>query len=400
MTRTFDFIVQSMSNGPAPDVDPSDSKIVLFETLWSDPADGWAVASRANARAMKQAGIDVRLHSWAPVSEHWKEIQHEVKGMLTACPKNGWGFYVFSTTLASADRMEHPLNLLRSFRAPRSFYTTFERTYIEPKLATMLRDLDGIWVPCRANQSVLEDAGVKSDCIPFPFFPDDPHLKLEPISHEPKVFYWIGRWEPRKAPDNLVRAFIRAFSPGQAKLRMKFSPIPWALSQWLTFDQVVEQELAASYNSNRGWSKSNVYENIEVIDKRLSVEEMVALHAEGDVYVTSSRGEGTDLPALQAKLSSRRVVATESGGPEDFLGPNDIKVPSDGLVAVDPAYGWGPGAMWTEYKLDALVEALQAARSSRSDPTVWPKKNFEAATVGRQFVEWIKKSAANAGREW
>lgn len=403
--RSFEEIMAALQGGPGEfDKDVSDSRIVLFETLWSDPADGWAIASRANARAMKESGVDVRLLSWAGVSPKLDDATlDEVRTMLKPPPRDGWGFYIFSCTLAGAKlMMDRPLPILLNMRAPRTFYTTFERLNIEPELVAPLNQLDGIWVPCSQNLEVLEKAGVKNvSWIPFPYFDDDPHLKLEPPSREPRTFYWIGRWEPRKAPDNLLRAFLRAFKPGETRLVMKTSPILWH-GRWPSIEDVIKAELAVREVITNGWTEDNWNDSIEIITGRLTKEEMVALHAAGDVYVTASRGEGTDLPALQAKLSGRRLVTTDSGGPRDFLGERDILVPPSGVTLVDPVYEWGQGALYTDYKLADLVAALQKARSGSPDDARghWPKDRFHCSRVGAQLQEWIKQSAARADKSW
>ena len=125
--------------------------------------------------------------------------------------------------------------------------------------------------------------------------------------------------------------------------------------------------------------------------------EMVDLHRSCDVYVSSSRGEGLDLPAFAAKLAGRRIVTTASGGPEDFLDPEvDVVVPETGLVPADPAYKWGEGADYIDYSIDALAEAMQSAhRRPRHGSRVWPGMHLhQARVVGEILKNWVKKVTA------
>lgn len=227
MSTQWERVLAAFGNGP-PDPPDVTNKVLLFETLWADPADGWAIASRAAARAMHAGGIDVRLVSWAAaIEDHSAEILDEVRPFLRR--PRGCGFYVFSCTFASPERMaaQDTLKLIPSQGPRYAFYTTFERLRVSPSFKEPLNALHGVWVPCTQNKQALEAIGVTNvHYIPFPYFDDDPHLvvewkKRERVQREASNFYWIGRWEPRKAPENLVKAFLRAFKPYEARLTMK-----------------------------------------------------------------------------------------------------------------------------------------------------------------------------------
>jgi hypothetical protein len=188
---------------------------------------------------------------------------------------------------------------------------------------------------------------------------------------------------------------LRAFAPGESELTVKTSPIPHSApypSAWQTLDA----ELADPDVIRNGWTSSNVWEDVRIVEGRLSRQEMLELHARGDVYVSGSRGEGLELGAWEAKLSGRRLVVTASGGPEDFLDPEvDIRIPATGLVPADPSYKWGEGATYIDYHLDDLVEAMQVARGQHACGTrTWPGwERHRAAKVGETLGEWADSLA-------
>lgn len=370
---------------------------VLFETLWHSFSDGWSIASRAYARAMHAAGLTVQLHSreimltdiWVENVERPDPECLEEVGHLTKRDKER-DLYVFSCTLTGEWGTQFTLQPLSKVRRPRAFYTMFERRQVGASTIAWLNKIDAVWVPCSANADVLHAAGAGHvTWIPLPYFDDDPHLGLPPPRREPRTFLWVGRWEPRKAPDNLIRAFLRAFKPGEAKLILKLGTVPWR-GNYPGPEEVMVDELGPGLCA---WSPWQIAEGVEVIRGRLTPRQMVDLHARSDVYCSASRGEGLDLPAYAAKLGGRRVVTTDSGGPRDFLTETDILVPATGDVPCDPIYRWDPGSTFADYDLDALVAALQKARSDTRRPE-HISSEFHHEVVGENIKNWVEEIVA------
>ncbi len=366
---------------------------VVFETLWASPFDGWSIAARAYARAMLLAGWDVRLKS--PVMVFSDHLTDEVRRFLPLeRPTSNWDAYIFSTPLFSPERMTHIFPVLERARKPRMLYTMFERTEIQPELAESISRLDGCFVPCIANgvrliQARADKAPDSWWTIPLPFFDDDPHLALPPPT-ESRVFAWHGRWEPRKSPDKLLRAFMRAFRPREAELVMKLGPVPWKATAFPSPAEVIHSELDRFDAIKNGWTDRNWEESISIISGALTENEMLDLEARTDVYVSPSRGEGIDLPAFRARLAGRRLVITESGGPEDFVDDYDIIVRQTGFEPA-PEYQkfWGKDARLIEYPLSDLTGALVEARSRPVKKRETPREN-QAPAVARRFREWIE----------
>lgn len=363
--------------------------IVVFHTHFERLDDGWSIASRAYARAMDMGGIDVRFASWTG-REPDPEVMPEIQKFLR--PPGNWNLHLFSSTLGNAVQMKPVLELLRDQpgSGKRAFQSVFERQYVEPDLAKLLDSLDGVWVQCEANQRVLEKAGVRNvKLIQFPWFDDDPHLKLEPPK-EHKRFYWIGRFEPRKAPDNLIKAFMRAFKPGEAHLTLKLSP--YRFPNYVSPNEVMLTELLDQKEGlhpvDNKWSRKTMSENISIVTGRLSAAEMVELHASNDVYVSASRGEGLDLPAYAAKLSGRTLLLTDSGGPMDFMTEGDVLVPQRGTVRADPAYKWGPGACYSDYDVGELTEAFRQVREGKPSGVRVPS-SFHVNVAAQKFKGWV-----------
>lgn len=385
----FEDVVQALSRGPGEA--PRSGPLVLLQGAWKRADDGWGVALRACTRAMKLGGLDVRLQDWLePLRPPEEAVLAEVGD--AGLPVRSWDVQVFSSGLAGAEHMRPALESLIRAPRPRAFYAFFERRHIERALVDLLNQLDGVWVQCRMNRDVLVGAGVKRvTYIPYPFFEDDPLLELPRNTyHDPVRLYWIGRNEPRKAPENLVRAFLRGVVPGQATLTLKLSAYKHPLGFVTTLEDVIWDECRT-----RGWwTEDAALRSIRFIRGRLSHEEMRRLHIEHDVYVAASRGEGLDLPCWEAKLAGKRVVTPASGGPEDFMDPaSDVVVPATGLVDAEEHYfTWGPGATYIDYSVDALARAIRkVVEERRKGSRSWPgMEKHRAGEVGRAFARWIK----------
>lgn len=365
-------------------------KKVLFETLWASANDGWARASRTYARVLELVGFKVELLSPIPLTSIPDVTVLREVGHLAVTASYQRDIYIFSMPLASAQLMGWRLDTLIKNKAPRVLYTMFERTKIEPETIEKLNALDGVWVPCKRNAEILAAGGCTNvKWIPFPYFADDPHLGLELPRKKPSLL-WVGRWEPRKAPDNLIRAFLRAFKPGEATLTLKIGPAPWQHSPFPTPENVLDKELALEEVRTFGWNDVNVGD-IRIVREKLSPAAMVDLHRQSNVYVSASRGEGIDLPAFSAKLAGRSVVTTDSGGPCDFLDEDDVLVPAKGLL---PAHGyeklWGSTAHFIDYDVKELALGMRTG-AERALARTGPRQRRAPTAVASagQLADWL-----------
>lgn len=383
---------------------------LIFETpTWQLLHDGWGTAARSYALAMAKAGIDVHMKALdtdqyeldpAVAEEIPERMRSEAR---FAEPYETWDAHLFSTPLGSPEnhRKRHTFQFFhdldpKGVKLPQKLlYTMFERRQVQPELVYEFNRLAGVFVPCSANLKVLVRAGcTTATWFPYPYFDDDPHLELPPPSRRPRTFLWIGRWEPRKAPHNLIRAFLQAFKPGEACLILKMGPSPWTRSDYPEPENVVADALLVDGVGGGRWTLSSASEDIQVVRGKLSKQEMLDLHARSDVYVSASRGEGIELSCFHAKLAGRRVVTTDSGGPLDFLGENDAVVPAPGdAEAPDYEWLWGAGMKYADYKVEDLSAAMQWSLTAPPRLERFPDAH-RAENVGRALKAWIAECAA------
>ena len=356
--------------------------LVVLSSCYLRPDDGWAIAARRYARAMAIGGLDVRLSTRGQETnlDGTPEVYAETEPYRRELPRPP-DLIVTSFALTATPGpaiMEYPGSAV---------HAVFETADVRPEVARQLRSklCRGVWTQCSANQRALAAAGCESNLIGMPWFEDDPLLKV-PRPREVKRILWVGREEPRKAPDRLVAAFLRAFAPGDGcTLTLKLSD--WASTyRYQRVEQSVVEALECSGVSRR-WSLRQATAAITVERNRYSADEMHALYASHDAYACTSRGEGWNLPAYHAKLAGRRVLATDAGGERDFLGDDDVLVPQPGRV---PAPAGEAGESYADCGLDPIVAGLQELRRSPGRG-VRPSVALRADAVGRRFREWVER---------
>lgn len=393
---------------------------VLYQGPWEHPADGFNEHVRRAARALSRTGVPVHLRALRPViattakGSEEEGIEASVADLLHA----SIGRYAVTVQQVVAnpgllDRITTPSRLaaqvytdeqLAAQYAYRVLYTVYERAPIPPDDARAFGRVGQVWVACQRDAKSLREAGVaesKIRVIPACFMPDDPLLAFRSRRRQAGVprFYHIGKWEPRKAADRVIGAFLRAFKPGEAELvvktglpRLSYDGFPGnpnaAVGARLHDPKVVAN----------GWTSSNWGEWLRFETRRMPLAEIHKIHAWGDVYVSLSRGEGFDLPGLDAKLAGNLLVYTPSGGPQDYATDVDLRVEPTGTVACNAVYGWEPEARYLDYDIDDAVKALRAAAAEvtlsrkRDEPPLWSGPiestnlvEFSAERVGQKI---------------
>jgi glycosyltransferase involved in cell wall biosynthesis len=97
--------------------------------------------------------------------------------------------------------------------------------------------------------------------------------------------------------------------------------------------------------------------SIRIIPKTLSIEQLRQLYGIADYYVSPYRGEGFNLPVIEAIACGTKVIVTDGGSTDDFCDEHtSIKIPSTKLSNTT-VYGHFVGA-YLDPNLDALVQIM------------------------------------------
>jgi glycosyltransferase involved in cell wall biosynthesis len=385
---------------------------VAWLAPWESASAGFPEHARRCAIALSDAGVPVHLRSFdsAAQIEAWEEGRDEVEARVGRLLDTKIAQYVSLVHMfVPTDTRLHntvvharmsPEELL-AVNAHRVIYNVWERQHISASAASCLNAVGQAWVGCEESRRVLASSGVRPEkirVVPCPFMPDDPHLALDGRKRDPRqpvMFYHVGKWEPRKEQRNILGAFMMAFRPGQALLWMKtsaFNPIygtypsdpMLCIHDWLAQGTVIQN----------GWKADNVNRYIRITREFVEPERLIALHRGGDVYVNLSRGEGFDMPALDAKLAGNLMIFVRGGGPADFFGEHDVAVEPTGEVRAHAWYEWGEGATYLDYKLSDAVTAFRTAfervkagkRCRGRDLSA-----FSSVEVGKRMREYLQE---------
>lgn len=376
-TSIFDFISHSPLLGEQSQATATSefARGVGYYAPWENEADGFALHSRRNARALHRAGVPVHLRSAVPAQSDLINLPPDIAPMLRASIAR-YSAQVYQVILNAATAWNLTTHKflgeaeLAAVNHCRVIYTVWERDRIAPEIVQALNRVSQVWVACKANVTMLERCGVepaKLRWVPMPYFDDDPHLALRGHARRAGVprFYHIGKWEPRKAQPRIIEAFLRAFKPGDAQLMLKISGLRQAVDGFPASPLAyIKRLLLDPELQDRGWTLETVGRYVSVVDRRLTAEQLRKFHELGDVYVSLSRGEGFDIPAFEAKLAGNRLVFTPSGGPQDFAATSDFLVPATGAVRCHPMYHWEPDAEYLDYQVEDAVAALRAAAAA------------------------------------
>ena len=249
------------------------------------------------------------------------------------------------------------------------------------------RHFAAVVAPTRFVQEALVQSGL---AIPVRVIP--PAVRLErfaalgsgprPAPSAVHRFLHVSSCFPRKGVDVLLRAWAQAFRAGDpVRLVIKGFPNP---------HNDVADQLAALNASDPGLAP------VELIDRDLDGDALLALYRDADTMVLPTRGEGYNLPAAEALAAGLGLIVTGAGGHMDFCTGPDGPLPGVRLLRYRPASSQSHLAsahsLWLEPDEADLADALReraAARAIRPGPLVLPDAQALAhgyATLARDVL--------------
>jgi len=365
---------------------------IAYKAPWETLNDGVCIAARRHARALRLTGIPVFLMSdsfthanLGVVSEVEyyslpERIRAEVGHIVE--PEHAESLLLIRhcvPTRGAIESLVYPqvtkfLNQeqLAIVRKATILFSAFEANRVDEDIVNYLNLLGRVWVTCDANKQWLIDSGVEAgriQVVPHPFYTKDPMAQpVLPGVGRPFRFLNVSKWEPRKAQHDLIGGFLLAFGPGDAvELVLKCSPYARVKDYPADWMESVAQWVEDGRVKQRGWTKRAIHEHVRVLWKvQMEREDLARLYRECDVYVSTGRAEGFDLPAFDAKLSGMRMVYANSGGPEMFHQEgSDVVIETTLCAPFHPMYDACPQATWANFTAGDVAEALVEAYTRR-----------------------------------
>lgn len=229
----------------------------------------------------------------------------------------------------------------------------WEESHLPPSTVDLLNErFDGVLAQVRSVQKSLVDSGVWKPSA-LTGLPVD--LKAyEGVcgrSGVAKTFLHVSSCFPRKGIDVLLTAWSRAFSDTDAvELIIKTFPNP---------HNNVEAQVAELRRRHPRLAP------IKIINKDIPPAELVDLFRTSDVMVLPTRGEGYNLPAMEALAAGLPLIVTGHGGHMDFCGPNEARL-LDYEFQMSESHVKEGVSCWVNPSVEDLAEALrEQARPER-----------------------------------
>ncbi len=280
--------------------------------------------------------------------------------------------------------------------------TVWETSKVPAHWPALLSMPDHLIVPCVWNREVFRGAGIISpiDVVPHPLRTESvpPRRPIAGVRDGDMMFYTIGTWTPRKALDLTIEAFMRAFrADDPVVLVVKTTSHDLSAGFPARFFASTARRLAAIARRHRTPAR------VRLVTEQLSNEQMLALHARGDCFVSLCRSEGWGLGAYDAAGYGTPVVITGYGGHLDYLPRDYPYLVNHEIVPVHDSRGrrsYSADQRWAEPDVDhgahlmrdvfeqrdtARAVGMQLGRSIRHD--------FSADAVSRRLVESLNRAA-------
>ncbi len=233
----------------------------------------------------------------------------------------------------------------------------WEYSCLPESFAELFKQADEIWTPSTYSRNSMLRSGIpfnKVQVIPNGINPDlfKPNGEIYHLETGKKLkFLFVGGTIFRKGIDILLESYLKAFTANDEVCLVIKDMGGDSFYKGQTAKRTIE-----NIKNDR-----NVPEII-YIDRNLSEEQMASLYRACDVFVSSYRGEGFSLPALEAMACGLPLIVTDGGATEDFITDDfAIKIPStklsvgktiDGMEMTEEAFLLEPDG-------SQLVEILQ-----------------------------------------
>jgi glycosyltransferase involved in cell wall biosynthesis len=237
---------------------------------------------------------------------------------------------------------------------------------------------DIVWVPSKFNMETFSRSGVNIthlDTVPsaIDVFHFDPALHTPLHSPEFKDsekfrFLSVMKWEPRKAWDVLITAFLEEFSSPPEKDRV----ILIIRSKLDSKNRAEYQNLVNEFLARTNKTPADIPQ-ILFMDELIPYMKLPALYNTVDCFVLPSHGEGWGLPLMEAMAMEVPTIGTNWSGNTEFMNEKNSYLIQ--VQKMDPAVE--KGHQWASPSLVHLRQLLRKCYSNRTEAKAKAQKGRE-----------------------
>jgi glycosyltransferase involved in cell wall biosynthesis len=315
---------------------------------------GYGKAANETCMALLEAGIDLEIQTYGDgavqmLPQKYLPLARFVRND-DAPPRENPDVVVVHTLPGDCGKVLEISRVQTLYPRARCFaYTTWEGQSPLPRaLGNALIKFHGIWVPSRSTRErVLENGDwyAADDAVTVVPHAFDETASIDPAPPPPGTyrFYYIGAWTARKNVEGVIRAYLRAFSRSDdVELVIhasRASPLAALLTMVSATGEDPQHLARVTFTTER------------VVDQGIE-----AIHRGCHCFVTATRGEAWNLPAFEAMLARRHIIAPHSMGSDDFLVDTSAWLyrstiqPASGEVRLVESPGAPSGALSAQYQ--------------------------------------------------
>ncbi|MBM4269359.1 MAG: glycosyltransferase [Deltaproteobacteria bacterium] len=350
------------------DLDARYSHRLLWQSVLNFPT-GYAMSSQALIRSLEESGVRMSYRyvygkgSPFPVDE-----------------PEGTGDYLLNVVHGRRTDRRPDVGVVygqgdvfsRNRARYRVGYTMLEVDGFPSEWVLQANEQDEVWTPTSFNRDAMIRCGVKRPVHVMPLGVDVEHFHPEirgfPSPDGDFVFLSAFEWGERKAPELLLSVFNAVFrARDPVVLICKVNHRDGSID--------VARRIEALRLKPWGGRIAFLY------NRELPYHQLASLYRSADCYVSAGRGEGWDMPLIEAMACGLPAIATDWGAHRDFA-HEGISYPLR-IRGTSPAVARCPyyeGFFWADPDPDHLASLLRHVYENRD----------EASDVGRRAAVEVR----------
>lgn len=228
-----------------------------------------------------------------------------------------------------------------------------------------LKHVQEIWTGSEENKRIIQASGVKKDVYVFPQAIDVTLSKPEAYrvsEFKGYMFYSIFEWTERKNPEALLEAYWSEFKP----------------------DEKVALVIKTYHKNFHEEHRRMIYRNIRDLKTRLRIsktpktylyldlmdkDEILRLHATGDCFISTHRGEGWGIPQVEAALFGNTVISTGYNGCHEYFDDQSMVLLPYDMVDVRNMdtfnHFYKRGQKWANVSIENIKKAMRSTYNTK-----------------------------------